>query len=131
MKKPSDTYLKMGRATQQPEAALLQAYDQCIMSLTRALDSMGEGAVDNAAIGTGIREGHQILLSLCGALDHDVYPELSAKLEQTYLGLMQALTSAHVRNDVDELRRVVDIIMDLRASWTDAVREKGNSQTDQ
>ena len=125
MKKPSDRYRAMEEATQKPEDALIRAYAQCVELLIKAKTAMAAGGGDSATIGTAIRGGHQVLMSLCGALDHEVFPELSSSLEQTYLGLMQSLTTAQIRNDVDEIQRVIDIINDVRNSWEDAVRETG------
>jgi flagellar biosynthetic protein FliS len=86
-------------------------------------------SADGDDAGGEIRNAHHVIFSLCGALDHEVFPELSRQLEQTYLGLMQSLTRAQLRNDVDELQAIVDIIVDLRDTWVEAVRKVGGNPT--
>ena len=130
MKKPADAYRKAASATQSPDRALIAAYDQCVTALVQSRDAMKEEVVDSSVVGHGVGVAHQVLFVLCGALDHEVYPEFSARMEQTYLGLGQSLTQAHMQNDVDGLTQVIDIINALRESWQDAVREKSKHNLD-
>ena len=122
-KNPFDTYRAQDLDALKPGEALIRVFDQCIQHLEEASVLMRAAPRDEAKLGEKLHLGHTILFTLCDSLDSESYPDLTSNLEGLYLRLMQSLTNAHLRNDVDEVLGVVAILIDLRDAWTDASRE--------
>lgn len=105
--------------TATPEKILLMLYDGAINFTRIARERMEQGDVAGKAKFIG--KGLAIVTELMNTLNHDVGGEISQRLEQLYIYIIDEYTAANVNNSVKSLDNALRILTILRDTWAEAV----------
>lgn len=104
-----------------PGQILLALYDGCIRFCRAAQVHIEAG--DVAAKGKMISKAVAILGELRSTLDHNVAPELCDSLERLYVFFQEQLSMANIKMDGSLIDPVINLMVDLRNAWGEAVTE--------
>lgn len=105
--------------TASPEKILLMLYDGAINFTRIAREKMEQGDVAEKARFIG--KGLAIVTELMNTLNHDVGGEMSKRLEQLYIYIIDEYTAANLNNSVKSLDNALKILTALRETWAEAI----------
>lgn len=105
--------------TASPEKILLMLYDGAINFTRIAREKMEQGDVAGKA--KFISKGMAIVSELMNTLNHEVGGDISRRLEQLYVYILDEYTTANINNSVKALDNALKILMSLRETWVDAI----------
>lgn len=102
-----------------PEQILLMLYDGAIRFTRQAIFGLEE---DNPAlVCQGIKKSMAIITEFSNSLDHEIGGEIAENLDALYNFMIRELTLANLHKDIEKLRVVDGLLVDLRATWEEAV----------
>lgn len=105
--------------TASPEKILVMLYDGAINFTRIAKEKMEQGDVAEKARYIG--KGLAIVTELMNTLNHEVGGEISKRLEQLYIYIIDEYTTANVNNSVKSLDNALKILISLRETWVEAI----------
>ena len=105
--------------TASPEKILVMLYNGAINFTRIAREKMEQGDVAEKARFIG--KGLAIVTELMNTLNHDVGGEMSKRLEQLYIYIIDEYTAANINNSVKSLDNVLKILSALRETWAEAI----------
>jgi flagellar protein FliS len=115
-------YQNIQISTSNRENILLMLYDGAVNFTSIAIDRIRNG--DIAGKGLYIGKAQAIVAELMNTLDHEVGGELTARLEQLYIYLVDEYIAANINNSAQSLENVLGILTSLRAAWVQAVESQ-------
>jgi flagellar secretion chaperone FliS len=101
------------------EQILLMLYDGAIRFTRRAISGLEENNLTDFR--QGIAKSMAIITEFSNSLDHTIGGDIADNLDALYDFMVRELTQANLHKDADKLRVVEKILMDLRATWGEAV----------
>jgi flagellar secretion chaperone FliS len=108
-----------------PEKILLMLYDGAIRFIRQAIYGLEE---ENLTLfHQGIKKTMAIITEFSDSLDHTIGGEIAENLDALYDFMIRELTKANLHKDIEKLRTVEKLLVDLRATWGEATEI--NSQT--
>lgn len=114
-----NTYLQNQINMASPEQILLMLYDGAIRFTRQAITGIEE---DNSANKNhGITKAYAIIAEFSNSLNREIGGKIAEDLDALYDFMMRELSDANVQNDVDKLRVVENLLVDLRETWGEAV----------
>ncbi len=119
MNNPYKNYQKTQVTTASKEKILLMLYEGAIRFTKHAIVAMEEKKI--AEKGKYISKATAILSELMATLDFKVGGQLAAELENLYVFMIDKLIEGNIRNDVECLRSVENILRTLYVAWQDVV----------
>jgi flagellar secretion chaperone FliS len=102
-----------------PEQILLMLYDGAIRFTRQAIFGMEEDNI--ALVHHGIKKSLAIVTEFSNSLDHAIGGEIAESLDALYNFMIRELTLANLHKDIEKLRVVERLLVDLRATWGEAV----------
>lgn len=118
MNNPYSQYSANQLTTATPGKLLVMTYDAAIRFARVASENMKEHKLDEQS--ANINRVQNILLELISCLDHKADSHLAANLHSIYDYMFNKLTQANIRDDVDALDEVIEMLSELRTAWADA-----------
>lgn len=116
---PFNQYQQTQVSTSSPEKLLLMLYDGAINFTRIALDKMEKN--DIAGKGKFIGKAQAIVSELMNTLNHEVGGEISRRLEQLYIYLIDEYLAANINNSPRSLENTLKILTMLRDTWIEAI----------
>lgn len=112
-----------------PEQILLMLYDGAIRFTRQAIYGIED---ENLTLfHHGIRKSMAIITEFSNSLDHTIGGEIAENLDALYNFMIRELTLANLHKDIEKLRVVDRLLVDLRATWEEAVEiNKGEIPVD-
>ena len=105
--------------TASPEQILLMLYDGAIRFTREAI--MGVEEDDLGHLHHGIQKAMAIITEFSNTLDHRIGGEIAENLDALYNFMIRELTMANLHKDAEKLRTVETLLVDLRATWAEAI----------
>jgi len=105
--------------TASPEQILLMLYDGAIRFTRRAITGIEEDKPEMRL--SGVAKAMAIIAEFSNSLNHDIGGQIAEDLDALYNFMIRELTSANLNNDVQKLRNVETLLVDLRQTWGEAV----------
>ena len=105
--------------TANPGRILLTLYDAAIRFIRLAMQQIEEG--NAAAKGITLGRAYAIIAEFIHALDHEKAPELCRNLESIYNFMLEQMADANLKMNAEPLEPVLTHLVDLRATWAEAV----------
>lgn len=112
-------YLHNQVKTASPEQILLILYDGAIRFTRQAI--AGILANKSAEKGAAISRAMAVIAEFSDTLDHEVGGKIAEELDALYSFMMRELIQANLKNDVERLRVVEALLVELRQTWGEAV----------
>ncbi|MGW8193928.1 MAG: flagellar export chaperone FliS [Desulforhopalus sp.] len=112
-------YLHNQVKTASPEQVLLILYDGAIRYTRQAI--AGILANKSAEKGAAISRAMAIIAEFSDTLDHEVGGQIAEELDALYSFMLRELIQANLRNDVEKLKVVETLLVELRQTWGEAV----------
>jgi flagellar protein FliS len=106
--------------TSSPEKITLMLYDGAVNFSKIALDKMKKG--DIGGKGVFIGKAQAIVAELMNTLNHEVGGEITRRLEQLYLFVIDEYINANIQNSEKALENAIRIITYMRDTWEEAIR---------
>jgi flagellar protein FliS len=105
--------------TSSPEQILLLLYDGAIRFCRQAIAACeaGKGEEKQGRIG----KTSAIIDTFSESLNHDIGGEIAIDLERLYDFMLRQLSEARREDSCDKLKVVENLLLDLRATWGEAV----------
>ena len=116
---PYGKYIENQILSASPEQILLMLYDGSIRFTRQAIRGIEEGNL--ADFHHGISKSMAIITEFSNSLDHSIGGEIAEDLDALYNFMVRELTLANLHKDVEKLRVVEKLLVDLRATWGEAV----------
>lgn len=102
-----------------PEQILLMLYDGAIRFTRQAICGLEE---ENLTLfHHGIKKAMAIITEFSNSIDHAIGGEIAENLDALYNFMVRELTLANIHKDIEKLRVVDRLLVDLRATWREAV----------
>jgi flagellar secretion chaperone FliS len=102
-----------------PEQILLMLYDGAIRFTRQAICGLEE---ENLALfHHGIKKSMAIITEFSNSIDHAIGGEIAENLDALYNFMIRELTLANLHKNIEKLRVVDRLLVDLRATWGEAV----------
>lgn len=105
--------------TASPEQILLMLYDGAIRFTRRAISGIEDNRPEMKL--SGVAKAMAIIAEFSNSLNHDIGGQIAEDLDALYNFMMRELTSANLNNDIEKLRNVEKLLVDLRQTWGEAV----------
>lgn len=107
-----------------PEQILLMLYDGAIRFTRQAMYGLDE---ENLSIfHHGIQKSMAIITEFSNSLDREIGGEIAENLDALYHFMIRELTLANLHKDIAKLQVVERLLVDLRATWGEAVELNRN-----
>lgn len=116
---PFNQYQNTQVSTSSPEKLLLMLYDGAINFTRIAIDKMEKK--DVAGKGKFIGKAQAIVSELMNTLNHEVGGDVSRRLEQLYIYLIDEYLAANINNSTRSLENALKILTILRDTWVEAI----------
>lgn len=126
MPAPFNPYQHTQVTTATPEKILIMLYDGAISNCRKALDRLARG--DMAGKGMFIGKAMDIVSELMSTLNHDIGGEISMRLEQLYLYVINEFSRANIENRAQSLDDAVNVLLILRDAWIEAIEIQKNER---
>jgi flagellar secretion chaperone FliS len=112
-----------------PERILLMLYDGAIRFTRQAIFGLED---DNLALfHNGIKKSMAIITEFSNSLNHQIGGEIAENLDALYSFMVRELTLGNLHKDMEKLRVVERLLVDLRATWEEATEiNKGQIPAD-
>jgi flagellar protein FliS len=111
------------------EQILLMLYDGAIRFTRQAIYGIEEDNI--ALVHHGIKKSLAIITEFSNSLDHEIGGEIAENLDALYGYMIRELTLANLHKDIEKLRTVERLLVDLRSTWGEAVEiNKGQIPVD-
>lgn len=109
-----------------PEQILLMLYDGAIRFTRQAMYGLEE---ENLTLfHHGIKKAMAIITEFSNSLDHNIGGEIAENLDALYNFMVRELTSANLHKDIEKLKIVDRLLVDLRATWAEAIETNSREQ---
>ena len=105
--------------TASPEQILLMLYDGAIRFTRRAITGIEENKAELRI--SGVSKAMAIIAEFSNSLNREIGGQIAEDLDALYHFMMRELTSANLNNDLQKLRNVETLLVDLRQTWGEAV----------
>ncbi len=102
-----------------PEQILLMLYDGAIRFTRQAIAGLEDDNLPH--FHHGIKKSMAIISEFSNSLDHRIGGEIAENLDALYNFMIRELTLANLHKDADKLRVVEKLLVDLRATWGEAI----------
>jgi flagellar protein FliS len=109
------------------EQILLMLYDGAIRFIRQAIRGMEEENLTQFHY--GIEKSMAIITEFSNSLNHTIGGDIAENLDALYDFMIRELTLANLRKDIEKLRVVEKLLVDLRATWGEAVEINNREQT--
>ena len=106
-------------STASPERILLMLYDGAIRFTRRAIQGVEENNFEQRRV--GISKTMAIIAEFSNSLNHEVGGKIAEDLDSLYDFMLRQLTGANLDNDIEKLKVVEKLLMDLRGTWAEAI----------
>jgi flagellar secretion chaperone FliS len=112
-----------------PEQILLMLYDGAIRFTHQAMHGLED---DNLALfHNGIKKSMAIISEFSNSLNHQIGGEIAENLDALYSFMIRELTLGNLHKDIEKLKVVERLLVDLRATWEEAAEiSKGQIPAD-
>ncbi|RUM88963.1 MAG: flagellar export chaperone FliS [Thermodesulfatator sp.] len=118
-----DRYLENLVSTANPVRLVILLYDKAIASLKLAAEVMEKAEPSPEEINRkyeALGRAGEILAALEGTLDLERGGEIAHNLQEIYQALSVELLRVTARDDPKTVRRMVEVLSDLRRAWAEA-----------
>lgn len=115
---PYNQYRRTQIGTVDRTKLVVLVYDGAITYLKRAKKNLEDKNLEEKC--DFIFKAQDILLELMGALDMNV-GEVAQSLYSLYHYMMKQLTEANIRNDLERIDEVINLLNGLRRTWAEAM----------
>lgn len=105
--------------TASPEQILVMLYDGAIRFTRQAMIGIEDGRASVKV--EGISRAMAIITEFANTLDHEVGGEIAADLDGLYSFMIRELTQATLNDDMEKLKVVEGLLVDLRQTWIEAI----------
>jgi flagellar protein FliS len=122
----SSTYLKTKILTANPGELMVMMYNGAVNACERAREKMRERKFDESC--ELIVHAENILLELSNGLRKEIYPELVANLSRLFEYTYNRLVEANCTRDPQKLADALDILVILRDTWVEAIRQESGTR---
>ena len=102
-----------------PEKILLMLYDGAIRFNRQAMLGFEEDNLQ--AFHHGINKTVAIITEFSNTLDHEIGGEIAENLDALYNFMVRELTLANLHKDIEKLKVVDRLLVDLRSAWGEAI----------
>jgi len=116
------SYKKTGITTSAPMKIILLCYDGAIGYLSKSIEFAHEGDTKNRNIYAN--KARDIIVELNNALNTEIGGEIAQSLRKLYFFMDRQLMKANWKNEVQGLKEVRHLLIDLREAWQQAYDRK-------
>ncbi len=114
-------------ATASKEQILIMLYDGAIRFCRQANTAITEE--DMAVKGKYIGKAMAIIAEFANSLDHKIGGAIADDLDGLYTFMLKELSLANVNSDQDKIEIVINLLMDLRQTWVEAIEINNNAKS--
>lgn len=106
-------------ATASPEQILLLLYDGAIRFTRLAIAGIENESYEQKA--KGISKTMAIVAEFSNSLDRELGAHIADDLDALYDFMIRELTQANLKDDIEKLKNVEKLLIDLRLTWSEAI----------
>jgi len=113
--------------TASPETILIMLYDGAVRFARQAMHGIDED--DTVKRREGISRCMAIITEFSNTLDHEIGGEIADNLDALYHFMIRELVQVNLHNDLEKLKVVEGLLVDLRQTWVQAIEINRKEQT--
>ncbi len=122
-------YLQNQILTASPERILVMLYDGAIRFTRQAIMGIENG--NRVQKLDGVSRAMAIITEFANTLDHGIGGEIAANLDALYAFMNNELSKANLKDDINKLKVVEGLLVDLRGTWVEAIEVAANEKVPQ
>lgn len=115
----NNDYLRTQISTASKEQLLIMFYDGAIRFIARAKMAIDRGDIEDRNY--CIKKANAIIAELDATLDHSIGGDISKNLDALYGYMLHELNMASIKNSIEPLIKVEEMLSDLRSTWVQAI----------
>lgn len=119
MTAPLSQYQRNQIETASPEQILLMLYDGAIRFIRKAMLGLETG--NKLDVIHGVNKTHAIISEFSSSLDHKIGGKIAEDLDALYSFMLRELGSVTINPDMQKMKDVEKLLVDLRGTWGEAV----------
>jgi flagellar protein FliS len=100
-------------------------YDEAIKQLDFSFNKLDEGSKQLDQVNNAVIKAQDIITELMVTLDFDKGGDIAKNLFNLYMFFNQQLLNANINKDKEQIKRIRDMLADLRETW-EQVFKKAN-----
>ena len=123
---PAEVYLQNLVENANPIRLVILLYDKAILCIEEAMDAIQRGVdkIENLKTkAENLTRAVDILIVLRSSLDTEKGKDISKNLDEIYEVLIDEIVRANMKNDLETLGKVKEILEDLRSAWEEAEKK--------
>lgn len=113
--KTANPYLKTQIMTASPEELRLMLYEGAIRFGVQAREALAAGQIETAY--NCLMRTQKIVLELSTSLNHQLEPELCAKLSALYTYIYRRLVEANLQHDIKPVEEAIQLLEYEKETW--------------
>ncbi len=120
---PADVYLQNMVENANPIRLVILLYDKAINCIETAIEAIESGVEELENVKTkaeNLTRAMDILIVLRASIDKEKGQDIAHNLEQIYEVLIDEIVRANMKNDSDTLKKIVEVLSELRSGWQEA-----------
>jgi flagellar protein FliS len=120
---PADVYLQNIVENANPIQLVIMLYDKAIHCIETAIEAIESGLDEPENVKSkaeNLTRAMDILIVLRASLDEEKGKEISKNLGEIYEILIDEIVRANMKNDVEILKKIKEVLEDLRGAWEEA-----------
>jgi len=119
MKAYTNQYLENSVNSASQEQLMLMFYDGAIRFISCGIQAINNGQIDKRAY--YINKTSAIVSELAATLDYSINPKLAEDLDALYAYMLRRMMEATLKNDINPLVEVKELLSGLRITWAQAI----------
>ena len=121
---PAEVYLQNLVENANPIRLVILLYDKAILCIEEAMDAIQRGVDKIENLKTKAENlTRAVDIVLRSSLDTEKGKDISKNLDEIYEVLIDEIVRANMKNDLETLNKVKEILEDLRSAWEEAEKK--------
>lgn len=127
MNQPYSRYQQTDITTSNPMKLVLMLYDGALTFLKKSIEDIEKKDIKNKTI--AINKARDIIEELNNSLKTEIGGEFAHHLRRLYFFVNRHLFQANLKNDVQKIREVIQLLTSLREAWQEAYNQNATPGT--
>jgi len=120
---PAEVYLQNMVENANPIRLVIMLYDKAINCIDTSIDAIERGLEETENVkekAENLTRALDILIVLRASLDEEKGKDIAKNLDEIYEVLIDEIVRANMKNDVETLKKVKEVLEELREAWEEA-----------
>ncbi|MEW5815737.1 MAG: flagellar export chaperone FliS [Spirochaetota bacterium] len=128
---PLNAYRETKIKTASQSKLVLMLYDEAIKQVGIAYEGLASRSKHLDRVNSAVLKAQDIITELMVSLDFERGGEIAKNLFSLYMFFNQQLMSANMKKDKEPIKKIRDMLVELRNAWNEIINKPGSSGSSQ